>query len=57
MTRASFTGAFDESCFRIISRTPKFPEDGKNHCFVSEMIASKLGPFVDVDTSDQGSEQ
>ena len=55
ITRASFTGAFDESC-NTVSRTLTFLEDGKNHCFVSEMIASKqVTVLVVVDTSDQSS--
>jgi hypothetical protein len=46
MTRASFTGAFDESCHDIISSTPTSVKDEKNHCFVSKTMASKQVSLV-----------
>ena len=45
MTRASFTGAFDESCIYHQQRPTPLEEDGTNHCFVRETITGK--GFVD----------
>ena len=45
MTRASFTGAFDESCVYHQQRPTPLEEDGTNHCFVRETITGKS--FVD----------
>jgi len=43
MTRASFTGAFDESCFYGVRNITKqfLVEGGMYHCFVKETSAVK----------------
>lgn len=57
MTRASFTGAFDESCI-YYQQTPTLPEEnGTNHCFTGETITGKRSVLVFVDTEDQSSEK